>query len=314
MILITGATGFVGRRLVRRIVQESHFAVRVLLRPGSDTSNLPSDISVQVMIASLIDTEQLNAALDGVHTIIHLVGTDTRGRHTQLEEVDIAGTRALIEAAMDARVGRIIYVSRVGADRGSAFETLRTKGEVEHLIRESGLAYTIFQVGVLFGEGDKFTEHIAMLSRTFPVFLLPGDGEMTIQPLWVEDLVSCLLLSLENLDMLDFVIALGGPEILTLRRIVMRVMHASKSRRPLITIPLLVHRAFAWYLDGLFARWPVTEHWVDMLSASPTAELGEIERVFGFRPTSCDLGIFQTYMTGRWYFLELVAYIFSTYW
>ncbi|HEC21323.1 MAG TPA: NAD-dependent epimerase/dehydratase family protein [Chloroflexi bacterium] len=314
MILVTGATGFVGRHLVRRLAGDAGLQVRVLLRPGSDTTRLPRGVPVHAMVGKITDVDSLLAAMDGVHTVFHLVGTETRGRHAQLEDVDIASIHAVVEAGLAARIGRLIYVSRVGADRASAFPVLRAKGEIEDVIRRSGLAYTIFRSSVLFGKGDRFSEHIAMLARAFPVYFVPGDGEMILQPLWVEDLVTCLAMSLEDLSLIDATLSLGGPELLSYRRVVLRVMHAARSRRPIIGLPLLVNQAGAWFLDGLFARWPFTEYWIEMLSTNQTSELGTIERVFGFRPATFDIGLLDRYMENRRYALELLRYIFTQRW
>jgi NADH dehydrogenase len=314
MILITGATGFVGRRLVRRLAADAQVHVRVLLRPGSDTRRLPHAVTIHAMVGSTTDVESLLAAMDGVHTVFHLVGTEQRGRHAQLDKVDVAGTRALVEAALAARVGRIIYVSRLGADKASAFPVLKAKGNAEEAIRNSGLAYTIFRSAVLFGEGDRFSEHIAMLARAFPLFLVPGDGETVFQPLWVEDLVTCLAMSLEDLSLIDTTLAVGGPELLSYRRMVMRVMYAARCQRPIVSIPLLWAQAGAWFLDGLFARWPFTLQWIEMLSTLQTAELGAIERHFGFRPSAFDIGLIDRYMRGHHYALEMIPYVLSSRW
>ncbi len=313
MILVTGATGFVGRRLVRRLGQTS-LDVRVLLRPGTDMARLPKGVPVHAMVGSLNTPDSLLAAMDGVHTIYHLIGTETRGRHAQLDEVDISGTQTICDAALAARVGRIIMVSRIGADRASAFPVLRAKGEIEEIVKRSGLAYTILRSGVLFGQGDRFSEHIAMLAKAFPVYLVPNDGEQILHPLWVEDLVTSLVLSLQNLDLIDHTISLGGPELLTYRRIVMRVMYAIGAQRPIVSLPLQLHRAGAWFLDGLFARWPFTEQWAEMLSINQSAELGTIERVFGFRPASFDIGLIDRYMENVAYGRRLPEYVFSTRW
>jgi uncharacterized protein YbjT (DUF2867 family) len=314
MILITGASGFVGRRLVRRLAGDENLEVRILLRPGGDTTRLPRGVPIHIMMGDITDADSLLAAMDGVHTVFHLIGTETRGRHARLEEVDIAGTKAVVEASLHARVGRIVYVSRIGADRGSAFPVLRAKGEIEDAIRNSGLAYTIFRSGVLFGEGDRLSEHIAMLARSFPVYFVPGDGEMSLQPFWVEDLVTCLAMSLEDLDMVDRTITVGGPELLTYRRMVMRVMHVIGSPRPIVSLPLLVHQAGAWFLDGLFARWPLTLQWIEMLSTNQTGELGTVERHFGFRPTAFDVGMLGEYMRRRHYMWQLWRYAFTLRW
>ena len=314
VILVTGATGFVGRRLIRRLGELPGLEVRVLLRPGSDLERLPHGVAVHAMIGDLNTPDSLLAAMDGVHTVFHLIGTDTRGRHARLDEVDVAGTRALLEAALAARIGRIVTISRLGADRNSAYPILRAKGEIEEAVKSSGLAYTIFRTGVLFGEGDRFSSHLAMLIKTFPVFFVPGDGEQILQPLWVEDLVSALTLSLQNLDLIDQTIEIAGPELLTFRRIAMRIMYALNVRRAIMGVPFQIYQAGAWYFDGLFARWPITSLWIQMLAARQTAELGTIERLFGFRPAAFDIGLIDHYLPGRRYRLDFMRYILSGRW
>lgn len=314
MILVTGALGFVGRRLLRRLAQYPDLKVRVLLRPGTDVDRLPRGVSVHAMMGDIHDTAFLQAAMEDVHTVYHLASTETRGRHAQLQQVDIEGTRSVVAAAQTSRVGRIIVVSRVGADRASAFPGLRAKGEIEDIIRKSGLAYTMFQTGVLFGEGDHFSENLAMLIESFPVFFVANDGDQVLQPLWVEDLVTCLTMALQDLDMIDETIGLGGPEIIAYRRLIMRVMYAIGTSRPIMSVPLLALRAGAWFLDGLFARWPFSEYWIELLSTTQTSELGTIERLFGFRPAAFDIGLIDKYMADRRYRLELLRYIFTTQW
>lgn len=314
MILVTGATGFVGQTVLRRMTYEHSLSVRVMLRPGIQHAQLPVAVPVNVMVGSLLDRDSLLAAMDGVHTVIHLAGTDTRGQHGRLDEIDVAGTRNLVEAARVARVGRIFLVSRFGADKASAYPVQRVKGEIEEIIRNSGISYTIFRVSVLFGKGDNFSEHIAMLLRAFPTFFVPGEGDVTLQPLWVEDLARCVTNSLENLEMIDRVVDLGGPELLAYRRIVQRVMTASNATRPIIGVPLLWHRAAAWFLDGFWARWPFTRYWVDMLATNRTSELGNVERFFGFRPARLDLDVLKTYMQARRYSLDLLRFIMTNPW
>jgi NADH dehydrogenase len=311
MILVTGGTGFVGRRLVARLARDEGLRVRVLLSSKSDPSQLPQDAPLDFAVGHIADPKTMSAAMEGIHTVFHLVGTETRGRHAHLDSVDIAGARAVIDAAHEAKVGRIIYVSRLGADRASAYRTLRSKGEIEEAIRSSGLSFTIFQTGVLFGEGDRFSEHIAMLARSFPIYFVPGDGETVLQPLWVEDLVTCLAMSLEDLDLLDQSLTLGGPELLSYRRIVMRAMYAAKVVRPIVGVPFLMARWGAWFLDGLFSRWPYTEQWSEMLASNQTADLGAIERTFGFRPAAFDVGLIDTYLHKLGHF-RLLRYIWSS--
>jgi NADH dehydrogenase len=312
MILITGATGFVGRSMLARLAKHD-VKVRILLSTKSDPEKLPQ-VPFEAAVGDITDAATLDEALKDVHTVIHLVGTETRGRHARLDDIDLEGTKQLIEACKKARIGRLIAVSRPAASRASAYRIKQVKGEIEEAIRSSGLAYTIFQCAVLYGKGDRFSEHIAMMAKVLPVYPLPGDGESVLQPLWVEDLVTCITISLESLDLIDEVVPVGGPELLTYRRIVMRVMFAVGARKPLVSIPFLVLRYGAWFLDGLFARWPITEMWAELLATNQTTELGNIERLFGFRPAAFDIGVIDHYLQQRGYWRRFLRYIFSVNW
>ena len=96
--------------------------------------------------------------------------------------------------AKNANVERFFYVSHLGADKNSAYGLLKAKGMGEEVLRKSGLAYTVFRTSRLFGEGDRFTESIARLIRRFlGIFFLPGEGQVLLQPLWVDDFITALL-------------------------------------------------------------------------------------------------------------------------
>jgi NADH dehydrogenase len=314
MILVTGATGFIGTHLLPRLIRDAGLKIRMFVRPGSDLEGLPRGLTLSAMVGDIGDSEALLSAMSGVHTIIHLVGTDHRGRHAHLKDVDVAAARALTAAAVSARVGRIIFVSRIGADSASGFSILKAKGEVEDIFKNSGIAYTILRPSILFGRGDYFSEHVAMLGGLLPIYGVPGDGDMVLQPLWIEDFITCIAMCLDHIDTIDSVITLGGPELLPYRRAVMRVFHVTGSSTSIVGLPPLIHRLSAWFLDGLFARWPITESWSDLLAMSQTSELGTIERLFGFRPTAFDIGVLGSYLANRNYALELARYAMYTPW
>ncbi len=94
----------------------------------------------------------------------------------------------------------------------------------------------------------------------------------------------------------------------------MRVMRASRSQRPILGVPMVMARALAWYLDGLFARWPFNEFWIELLATAQAGELGSIERQFGFRPAAFDIGLIDEYMQRRLYGLALLRYVFTKDW
>src|SRR4051812_47718439 len=184
MILVTGATGFIGRHLVARLMAEGR-SVRVLLPPHKH-QHLTWDNPPEIITGNILDEEALFRAVTGVHVIIHLENAQWWGRPRDLERIELGGTRNLITAARGARVGRIITVSHLGAAPAAAYPLLRFKGMVEEAIRSSGLAYTILRSGLVFGEDDAFVNHLAMQLSANPMFfLMPGRGEVVLHPIYV---------------------------------------------------------------------------------------------------------------------------------
>ena len=116
MILITGSTGFIGRALIRQF-SSIGYPVRALIRPSPRTPRLPKGVPVEVAVVSLADKRGLRAALRDVDTIIHLASAENQGSRGSLLTADIQGTENLVEAASDAGVDRLVYLSHIGAGR-----------------------------------------------------------------------------------------------------------------------------------------------------------------------------------------------------
>lgn len=284
MILMTGATGFIGRALTRQLVDNGQ-KVRILLRPSRRSPNLPLGVPVEVAVTGLGDVRGLRAALRGVHAVYHLAGGEAEGGRANLQAVDIDGTRNLVEAAVDARVERVFYLSHLDADRAAGFPVLKAKGIAEDFIRKSGLAYTILRGSILFGPGDMFTSGLAMLLAVSPGLLpLPAKGETLVQPLWVEDIVTCLVWALENQDVVNQTLEVGGPETLTLRQVVETIMGVIHRRRLIVPWGTPSLRLTTMFMETAFPHFPTSVFWMDYLAADRTCPLDVIPRVFGLMP------------------------------
>jgi uncharacterized protein YbjT (DUF2867 family) len=284
MILLTGATGFVGRVLTRQLVENGH-DVRILLQPSLRTPRLPIGVPVEVAVTSQSDVQGLRAALRQVDTIYHLAGGEGKGGRANLQAVDIEGTRALCEAAADARVERFFYLSHLGASRAAGFPVLKAKGIAEEFVRKSMVPHTILRGSLLFGPGDEFTNGLAMLLTATPGFLpLPGKGETLLQPLWVEDLVTCLIWALDNLDTVNQTYDLGGSETFSLRQMIETIMEVTGQRRLLVNWPVQSMRTLTIIMESIFPRFPTSIFWMDYLAVNRTCPVDTITRIFGLMP------------------------------
>lgn len=310
MILVTGATGFVGRHLVPRLVQAG-WSVRILARPGrGGTFRLPwPELNLDIAPGGIDDPAALAAAMRGVHTVFHLVNAQWWGNARALERVEIGGTQMVIDAAREAHVGRLVVMSHLGAAPSSAYALLRVKGRMEDLVRGSGLPYTIIRSGVLFGREDRFVNGLAMLLRSNPlVYLQPGQGEMLLHPLYIEDLVAALVQSMENLDTVDRVIEIGGPEYISFNEMVRTVMRVTGAQRMIVPVPPYVLRVLTRVVGRVLPRWPTTLQWFDILASHRTAGLNTISDTFGIRPVRFEDTIVR-YMRNRHYLAELVRFV-----
>jgi NADH dehydrogenase len=284
MILITGATGFIGRTLVRQL-SSIGYPVRVLIRPSPKTPRLPKGVPVEVAVVSLADKRGLRAALRDVDTIIHLASAENQGSRGSLLTADIQGTENLVEAAADAGVNRLVYLSHIGASSSSAYPAFRAKGIAEEHIRHGKVPYTILRASLVYGPEDHLTNNLSRLIRfSFLILPIQSGGRTVVQPVWVEDLATCVLWSLESKDTLNQVYELGGSEFFTLQQIVENIMLVTRRKRILLPLSPITMRALTVFLEGMFPNFPVSSFWLDYFAVNRTCAVDSMPRIFGLMP------------------------------
>ena len=258
--------------------------MRVLVRSSSNF-RIPSGKSVDIVVGELSDPRKLDIALDGVRSVYHLIGGEWKGVRADLTEIEIANIQHVLKSAKNSSVNRIFYLSHFGANRASAYPVLKVKGIVEELIKNSGLDYTIIRSGLVFGPNDNFTVGLAKLISLAPYLVpLPGDGNQLVQPIWIEDLATCLTWALDMDELIGHTIRIGGPEFLSIKDIFELVIKTTGMKKRFLNIQTSFIRVAAVFGEYFLPKLPHSIYWLDYLTSSRTSEFDSVSKIFGLLP------------------------------
>jgi uncharacterized protein YbjT (DUF2867 family) len=265
MILVTGATGFIGGHLVATL-RTLERPTRCLVRSRSRGRRLEAQ-GCSIAQGDMNDQASLRAACDGVDSVVHLVAI-IRGRASDYEQVMTSGTRALIEAASEARVRRFVLVSALGLDEDTSELTpyYRAKWNEERALKASGLEHVIFRPSFVFSRDGGVLPTFLRLVRYSPITPVLGPGTQRIQPISVEDVVSHLIKGLDLEAARDRSFDLAGPDRVSWDELYALIAHVLGKRRLRVHVPFSLARAQATLFDRL-PGFPFTRDQLKMLGA-----------------------------------------------
>ncbi|HEX2987841.1 MAG TPA: complex I NDUFA9 subunit family protein [Chloroflexota bacterium] len=281
-LLVTGGTGFVGSHLVRRLARQRS-DIRLLVRSEAKAAAVRA-MGMEAVVGTVTDVDLLRRACDGVDSVVHLVAVIVERDGATFEAINVAGTANLIRVAESAGVGRFVHLSALGAGEDPRFPYLYSKWRGAEIVRGSRMPYTILEPSILYGEGDDFLNRLAGVARLSPVFLIAGSGATRFQPLWVEDLVTCLERCLDGKRHVGRTIALGGPEYLTYEQMVDLLIRELGLRRWKIHMPLSLMRLAAGVMERTMSNPTVTPSQLDMLEIDNLTALDAVSSTFEFSP------------------------------
>lgn len=248
-IAITGGTGFVGRHLARRLVAEGHEVVLISRGVDHRDSTIRELEGATFAPIGTNNVESLAKAFGGCHAVAHLGGINREIGEQTYAIVHVQGTANVVEAANQVGVSKILLLSflRARPDCGSPYH--ESKYAAEEIVRDSGLDYTIFKAGVIYGSGDHMLDHITHALHTFPIFLLVGFKKRPVRPLAVDDLIDVMMASTVGGALSRNTVPITGPEEMTLGEAVARISRAANKKRLTFPAPVWVHYAMAWFFE-----------------------------------------------------------------
>jgi len=284
MILITGGTGFIGSRVILRLVQ-GNIPFKVLLRPKKVMTKLPFGLPMDVVVSSLTDRRSLRSVLSGVTTILHFASAENNQPDPDYEAVEVQGTEILTKAAKDARVKRILYLSRIGADMNSVYPIFRAKGLAEKIIEKSLLEYQILRLTDIFGKKDHFINDLRRYILSAPgIVPLPERGESIFQPLWIEDLISAIFLLINEERFRNNVVSLGGGEYFKFRTLLKMIQKVQKKQRLMVSVAPAYLRIYNLWFRQSKGGFPLSTKWLNLLAVNRTCPLDSFPRTINLLP------------------------------
>ena len=299
MILVTGAGGFVGNRVVARLAeQQAH--PRALVRSRDRAVAVLPASGVDIAVGDTTRPETLRAALEGVDTVIHaafVTANRKQGPGVNYYATNVLGTRNLVSAAKAAGVRRIVVMGGLGT-KSSRDRYLQGRYEADEAVRTSGLAWSILGASVQFGAGSAFIDGLVSLIRSAPVVPMIGDGKRQFQPIWVEDVTTCLLAMAQQPAAYDGrVIEVGGPEILTYAQILDMLMAKLHTRKLKVPGPVPLAWLGAAGMELVLPRPPVTRAAIGLFSFDNVTALDAVKSNFGFSPAAFSAYLAETPLT-----------------
>jgi uncharacterized protein YbjT (DUF2867 family) len=269
MLLLTGATGMVGRALLPRLLADGR-TVRCLSR---DPRRLgPERVRVQLALGDLADPPSFRNALRGVETVVHLAQARRDQARGSIEELDAIATWRLAEAASRAGVQRFVFLSAVGASRHSRSRFLRAKALAERAVAEAPVPATTIAPSLVYATADGLPPLLRTLSL-LPAVPVSGRGRAVFQPVWAGDVAACVLAVLDGEA--PGRVEVCGPQTLARDEVLERLLAAAGRPRPLLRVPPPLARGVVRAGEVLLrAGAPLTWDEVELLEVSATSPHG----------------------------------------
>jgi NADH dehydrogenase len=279
MILVTGATGFIGPK-VAHALRVRDLPVRCLVRDRRRAGSL-ANWGCELVEGDVTDPASLGRAVSGCDVVVHLVAIIT-GRPEEFERVMSQGTRDLVAVSHEAGVKRFVLMSALGVNEQTKdlVPYFKAKWDMEQTLKGSSLEHVIFRPSFVFGRDGGVLPTFVKLARYAPVTPIIGPGTQRIQPIWVEDVAAYFAKAVDLPGTANRTFELGGPDTVTWNEFWQRRKKVLGKRRPSVHVPFGLMRTQAALLERLPGA-PVTRDQLKMLAAGDnTCDMGPALETF----------------------------------
>lgn len=278
-LFITGASGFVARNLLRRMNPQDFEHVYCLKRTGSTIEDLPACDNVTVIEGGLYDSSVYVPYLTSSDVVLHLAAITGKARPDEYFDVNAKGTEFLVKQCVEAGVKNFLHVSTIAVkfDNVSRYYYAQSKRQSEDSVRRSGINYAIVRPTIIIGKGSPVWNNFLKLAKA-PVPILFGNGKVKIQPIYIDDMIECLLTIIRETIFHNETFEMGGPEIIAIEDFLVRIYRMLYKKDPkIVHIPLTVLIPLLSFMEKPFYSFlPFTAGQLSTFRYDGTAEKNEL--------------------------------------
>jgi uncharacterized protein YbjT (DUF2867 family) len=242
MITVFGASGFIGRYVVRALAKAGYRVRAATRRPHLAHELKPMGVvgQIQLVQANLRDADSVARAVEGADGVINLVGILYEGGRQTFDSLQSEGAKLVAQKAAEAGITRFVQISAIGADANSKSKYARTKALGEQAVREAIGEATVLRPSIVFGTEDEFFNKFADMARFAPALPLIGGGKTKFQPVWCADVAAAAVAALETESARGRTYELGGPGIYSFKELMEYILKTIRRKRLLVPLPFPV--------------------------------------------------------------------------
>ncbi|MCP2680648.1 complex I NDUFA9 subunit family protein [Maricaulaceae bacterium NA33B04] len=242
MITVFGASGFIGRYVVRALAKAGYRVRAATRRPHLAHELKPMGVvgQVQLVQANLRNPDSVARAVEGADGVINLVGILFEGGRQSFDSLQSEGAKLVAEKAAEAGIEHFVQISAIGADADSKSKYARTKALGEQAVRAAIPGATVLRPSIVFGTEDQFFNKFADMARFAPALPLIGGGKTKFQPVWCADVAAAAVAALESDAARGKTYELGGPEVYTFKEVMEFILTTIRRKRILVPLPFSV--------------------------------------------------------------------------